>query len=239
VSTEWDGHAKWWQDDFTDGADPEYTDQIVPLTRELLGDRRHVVELGAGEGQLARALIDEGVEVTALDISLRQVALGAQRGAGVSFVQASAEAIPIRPSCADGVLACLMLEHVRDFEAAISQGAALLGDGGRFVVMLNHPLLQTPGSGWIDDHVLDPPEQYWRVGPYLTASELIDEVSPGVHIRFFHRPLSHYVNAMADSGLVIERILEPSPPQSFLDRASEYRDAALIPRLMVLVARPA
>ena len=27
----WEIHARWWQDGFTDGADPEYTEQILPL----------------------------------------------------------------------------------------------------------------------------------------------------------------------------------------------------------------
>ena len=55
-------------------------------------------------------------------------------------------------------------------------------------------------------------------------------------IRFVHRPLSRYLNAMADSGLVLERMLEPAPPPGFLARAPEYGDAATIPRLAVLVA---
>ena len=54
-----------------------------------------------------------------------------------------------------------------------------------------------PGSGWIDDQVIDPPEQYWRIGPYLVEAETIEEVELGVHIRFIHRPLSRYVNALA------------------------------------------
>ena len=44
------------------------------------------------------------------------------------------------------------------------------------MLMLNHPLLQTPGSGWIDDHILG--EQYWRVGPYLRDDHRSEEVSP-------------------------------------------------------------
>ena len=39
---------------------------------------------------------------------------------------------------------------------------------------LNHPLLQVPGSGWIDDHILE--EQYWRVGPYLVEDRSVEEV---------------------------------------------------------------
>ena len=27
----WEDHADWWQRQFTEGADPEYTEQILPL----------------------------------------------------------------------------------------------------------------------------------------------------------------------------------------------------------------
>ena len=56
-------------------------------------------------------------------------------------------------------------------------------------------------------------------------------------IRFVHRPLSRYVNAMAAAGLALERMLEPAPPPGFLARAPEYAEAATIPRLAVLAAR--
>ena len=55
-------------------------------------------------------------------------------------------------------------------------------------------------------------------------------------IPFIHRPLSRYVNAMADAGLVIRHMLEPPPPEGFLAKAHEYREAATIPRLLLLVA---
>ena len=114
--------------------------------------------------------------------------------------------------------------------------ARVLRPGGRFAFFLNHPLLQTPGSGWIDDQVLDPPEQYWRIGPYLVEDESIEEVEKDVFIPFIHRPMSRYVNAMADAGLTLRRMLEPAPPPGFLARAREYEAAASIPRLLVLVA---
>ena len=102
--------------------------------------------------------------------------------------------------------------------------------------ILNHPLIQTPDSGWIDDQVLDPPEQYWRIGPYLIEDVTIEEVEKDVFIPFIHRPLSRYVNAMAASGLVLRQMEEPPPPAGFLARAQEYTDAATIPRLLWLVA---
>ena len=36
----WEQHAEWWQREFTDGADPEYEEQILPLIdRHLAGCR--------------------------------------------------------------------------------------------------------------------------------------------------------------------------------------------------------
>ena len=110
----------------------------------------------------------------------------------------------------------------------------MLRPGGRFLFFLNHPLLQTPSSGWIDDQVLDPPEQYWRIGPYLVEDHSVEEVEKDVFIPFIHRPLSRYVNALADNGLLLTRMEEPAPPPGFLARAAEYEAASSIPRLLFL-----
>ena len=45
------------------------------------------------------------------------------------------------------------------------------------------------------------------------------------------------MNAMAAGGLLVHRMEEPAPPDGFLVRAAEYRDAATIPRLLLLLAR--
>jgi hypothetical protein len=31
----WEQHAGWWQEGFTDGADPGYEEQILPLARRM------------------------------------------------------------------------------------------------------------------------------------------------------------------------------------------------------------
>ena len=50
----WERNARWWQDGFTEGADPEYEEQILPLAAECLAGARRVVDVGTGEGQVAR-----------------------------------------------------------------------------------------------------------------------------------------------------------------------------------------
>ena len=232
----WEQNAAWWQDGFTDGADPEYTEQIVPIAAELLRGARRVLDVGAGEGQLARVAAAQGSQVVATDITWEQIRVAAQRGGGPMVVRNGAAQLPFADASFDAVLACLVFEHISDVDSAIAEVASVLEPGGRFVFMLNRPLLQTPNSGWIDDQMIDPPEQYWRVGDYLIEDETIEEVQQGVFIPFIHRPLSRYVNAMAENQLLVAGMIEPAPPPGFLERASAYEAAATIPRLLVFDA---
>lgn len=233
----WETHATWWQDGFSEGADPEYVEQILPLAADLLAGRRRVLDVGTGEGQVARLVADGGADfVVGVDPTVAQVREAARRGGGPSYLRSGAASLPFADGAFDAVVACLVFEHIEAVDAAIDEVARVLGPGGRFAFFLNHPLLQTPGSGWIDDQVLDPPEQYWRIGPYLDEDHSIEEVEKDVFIPFIHRPLSRYVNALVDAGLVLRHMLEPPPPPGFLARAREYEAAASIPRLLVLVA---
>jgi len=232
----WDRHAQWWIDGFTGGVDPEYEEQIIPLAVAELGGGGRVLDVGCGDGQVARALAATGCSVTGIDPTARNLEVARERGGGPEYVEGAADDLPFLDANFDAVVACLVFEHIDDVDAAIAEVARVLRPGGRFAFFLNHPLLQTPGSGWIDDHMIDPPEQYWRIGPYLVETESIEEVEMGVHIRFLHRPLSRYVNTMSENGLVLERMVEPEPPEGFLARAPEYPLARTVPRLLYMRA---
>ena len=233
----WEAHAGWWQDGFTEGADPEYEEQILPLASAHLQGARRVLDVGCGEGQITRLALAGGAEqAVGVDPTWAQVEEAARRGGGAHYGRADAAALPFPDATFDAVVACLVFEHIRAVDQAIGEVARVLQPGGRFLFLLNHPLLQTPNSGWIDDQILDPPEQYWRIGPYLVEDETIEEVEKDVFIPFIHRPLSRYVNAMSAAGLVLRHMDEPAPPPGFLAGAAEYQAAASIPRLLLLRA---
>ncbi len=234
----WERHAEWWQREFTEGADPEYVEQILPLAEEWLGGFDRVLDIGTGEGQLARRVrAAHGATVVGIDGAHNQVVEARQRGGQVLYGQASALDLPFAAGAFDAAVACLVFEHVDDLDGALAEVARVLRPGGRFILFMNHPLLQTPGSGWIDDQILDPPEQYWRIGPYLSEGAVVEEVTPGTFIRFVHRPLGRYLNRLQEVGLGFEQLVEPAPPPGFVARAPEYAEAASIPRLAVLVSR--
>ncbi|MGH9177295.1 MAG: class I SAM-dependent methyltransferase [Acidimicrobiales bacterium] len=231
----WETHAGWWQEGFTEGADAEYEEQILPLAAEHLAGAARVLDVGTGEGQVARLAAAVGAPaVVGVDPTWAQLSVARARGGGPAYARAEASRLPFPAGAFDAVVACLVFEHIDAVDRAIPEVARVLAPGGRFLFFLNHPLLQTPGSGWIDDHILE--EQYWRIGPYLVEDTSLEEVEKDVFIPFIHRPLSRYVNAMAEVGLVVTRMEEPAPPPGFLARAEEYGEAATIPRLLFLRA---
>ena len=65
----WEAHADWWIDGFTGGIDPEYEEQIIPLVLTELKGHASVLDVGCGEGQLARAIsvASPGIHVVGVD----------------------------------------------------------------------------------------------------------------------------------------------------------------------------
>lgn len=241
VSDPWDEHAEWWRAGFTRGADPEYRDQILPLAVDLIspdaGDR--VLDAGCGEGHVARRLAAAGAAVVGIDSSAAQIAAAGAAGADgpgwgtTRFARADIGSLPFAPASFDAACIVLVLEHAADLGGTVAELARVVRPGGRVVVFLNHPLFQTPDSGWVDDHILD--EKYWRVGEYLNEVTTDEEVDRGVVLPFHHRPLSRYVNAFIDAGCRLVRLLEPPPPASFVALAPAYAQSTAIPRLAILV----
>ena len=227
----WEDHAGWWIDGFTDGADPEYEEQILPMA----GAELEVLDMSSTSAVVtvkSRVLLQRKGAWSPASTRHGTVCELPPSAEVVQLRSSGAAALPFADESFDAAVACLVFEHIDDVDDAIAEVARVLELGGRFCFFLNHPILQTPDAGWIDDHMVDPPEQYWRLGPYLVEASTVEQVEKDVFIRFIHRPMSRYVNALAEHGLVIERMVEPSPPPGFLARSESYAAAAAFPRLL-------
>ena len=80
-NTLWEDNAQWWIDGFTDGADAEYEEQILPLASEELQGMSHVLDVGCGDGQVSRLVKKLGASfVAGVDPTWNQVTVASQRG---------------------------------------------------------------------------------------------------------------------------------------------------------------
>lgn len=229
----WDANASWWKETFTDGADREYEIQIMPLVLDELAGCRRIVDIGCGEGQISRRFAAHGAAVVGVDPSRAQLAnaIAADRR-GIAYVQGMGERLPLCSESVDAAVCCLVIEHAVDADALLGEVARVLAVGGRFLLVVNHPAFQGPGSGFVDDQILD--ERYWRVGPYLKEQWVVERVDSAVSLGFSHRPLSRYINPAVDAGLVLTRLIEPAPRRELLEGSSDPEFERTIPRLCAM-----
>ncbi len=229
----WDAHADWWQASFTNGADIEYEEEVLPFLANECKGARQILDLGCGEGQVARRLAQlRGARVVGIDPSAGQLGHAIPHARKVRYVQGTGECLPFVDGSFDAVVCCLVIEHTADPDVVLEEVARVLAPGGRFLLLINHPMYQGPNSGMIDDQILG--ERYWRVGPYLAESTTIEHVDAEVEIPFSHRPLSRYINPLVAFDLLLTKLWEPAPLPAFLEDSIDPDLEGAIPRLLAM-----
>src|SRR4051794_33225412 len=126
----WEDHARWWQDEFTEGVDPEYTEQILPLVAANLPEGGRLLDVGCGDGQVARVAAAAGLDVVGVDPAWAQVSVASTRpGARVEYVRGGASSLPFRTAAFDAAIACLVFEHIVELDAAVAEVARVIAPG--------------------------------------------------------------------------------------------------------------
>ena len=128
----WEDHAEWWQREFTDGADPEYTEQILPLIHEHLPQGGLMLDVGCGEGQVARMATElNAMKAIGVDPAMTQVRVGAERGAARSTCRDQRPRSALVDGSVDAAVACLVFEHIADVDARSPRWHGCCGPAAR------------------------------------------------------------------------------------------------------------
>jgi ubiquinone/menaquinone biosynthesis C-methylase UbiE len=118
----------------------------VRLLEELVQIKdRDVLDVGCGEGYVARRLAEAGARVVALDPlpgAIEVARATAPEGPSLRYVEGSAEALPFADQSFDAVIFFNSLHHValHAMELALDQAARVLRPGG--VLYVQEPLAQ-------------------------------------------------------------------------------------------------
>ncbi len=222
--TSWDDLAGWWKSEVV--SDPAYQEDVLPLLCELAGSSTTglVLDLGCGEGQGGRVL---GGDIVGVDGSF--VLLGAARET-MPVLQAELPSLnALRNGCAAGAFAVMVLEHLEDMEMFFREVSRVVGAGGWFVVVSNHPAYTAPNSGPIYDTTDG--EYLWRWGPYFERSRSHEPAGPATMV-FHHRPLGDLLTSAASSGWMLDRMVERGLGEEAVRRDPTLAGQQHFPRLV-------
>lgn len=161
-----------------------------------------VLDLGCGEGWLARALHTSGYDTVGVDSSSPLIETAAAAGGG-RFVCLSYEELHESLSVLGGPFPlivsnfALLGETLRPVLANIRQ---LLASGGILIIQTLHPLNVNPASEYVSE---------WRIETFSG----IDEVFP-MPMPYFFRTFGRWVEDLNAEGFRILRVREPLNPDT-------------------------
>ncbi len=224
----WEKMADWYDARQGDAGDVWHRTLIDPALLEVAGDvdGLSVLDLGCGNGYIARKLARGGAQVTGIDASAPIIAHARRRETatplGIEYHVADAARLGIlKGETFDLVVANMSLMDIEDAGGTISEVSRVLAPFGRFVASLSHPCFdQGPTSGWLVEKVGLTRTVTRRVGPYreVFSAPIPWRIEGKVHETLgFHRPLSWYFRTLSAAGFLVRRFEEPAPTEEFLE----------------------
>jgi SAM-dependent methyltransferase len=183
------------------------------LFLELLpGPSGRTLDLGCGEGRLARDLASRGYDVAGVDASPTMVAAAHDAAPAMEVHVADAADLPFPASSFGLVVAFMSLQDVDDLPGAVREAARVLRPGGRLCLAVVHPL---SSAGSFESRTAT--SRFVIQGSYLDESVTdVTAERDGLAMRFVsrHRPLESYTEELAANGLLIERVREAKLPEA-------------------------
>ena len=224
----WDKLSEWWIRGIEDNESSEYVEIIVPLVEGILSTKKTILDVGTGTGLVAKEAkrVTEHATIVGGDISMRQLRYAKEVTSGVQFVQHSIDEMPYKDEKFDGVICSMVLEHVESLLKAVSEIARILEKGGTLLIIMNHPVFQSPGSGPTAPYS-DNPDAIWGIGDYLTETSDFEKITPDLEVLYAHRTLSTYFNALSRENFIIQSVIEKSLPSGISG----------IPELLIVLCR--
>jgi SAM-dependent methyltransferase len=213
LSEAWEDNAKAWIAWAREPGHDSYWQFHRDLFFELVPPPRgRTLDIGCGEGRLARDLATLGHDVAAVDASPTMLAAARQAAPEMELHLADAADLPFSDASAYLVIAFMSFQDVDDLDGAIREAARVLAPGGRLCLAIVHPL---SSAGAFETRTATSP--FVIEGSYLDESVTDNTFErSGLAMRFVsrHRPLQAYTDALAANGLLIEALREPALPDS-------------------------
>ena len=215
--TSWERVATWYDGWVGDRGSAYHRELAIPAVLDLLQPRpgERIIDVGGGQGVLAPPLVEAGASVTVVDASAKLVASAKRRHRslrGARFLVGDARRLPamadLEAESFDAATFLLSIQDMDDLDEVIRGVDWALKREARVVLLMTHPAFRQPRhSGWGFDEGRK--LTYRRVDAYLGEMAVpMKSLGAGPPTRSFHRPISTYVNALAEAGFATDAMLE-------------------------------
>ena len=116
--------------------------------------RPRILDIGCGEGTYDYRLVRRGARVVGFDIHKERLRQAARHhlGRDLLFVEARAEAIPVRSGSFDYVMSLCVFEHLANDGQVLAEARRALRPGGRLVLTLDSLSRPDVPESWRDHH---------------------------------------------------------------------------------------
>jgi SAM-dependent methyltransferase len=216
----YDGIADWYDTEFQPEPPTETWETVVRLLGEPSGS---LIDVGCGTGTYAVGLVEQGWDVTGVDVSEDMLRRAAARG--VRTVQTDATELPFEDASFDAAVSVFTHTDFDDFPGAIREIARVLRPGGPFVYVGAHPCWVGPHSTYDADRgfpVLHP-GWYRRVARYSQAPGVWRASGVRIRVGAVHMPLGLFLQTFLDAGFGLEHVEEPDGREYSYSLALRWR----------------
>ncbi|KAG7123629.1 hypothetical protein HYQ44_002265 [Verticillium longisporum] len=226
----WNKNSNFWDTTLGEGNDM-FTQLILPTIEELaeVQPRHRVLDLGTGNGIVARRLARRGVAVLATDYSPQQIENARKRsqdlGLSISYELLDLLSRDALDAFAaehaeefDVITGSMLLKELSDLTELSKFLPKVLKPTGRIIMANLHPCFHKPGAhriievienqdtGVQEFHTSIKISKYLNIGP-VQSQALRGQPEPLI---WFHRPIHQLLEPFFDAGLLMNKVREPS-----------------------------
>jgi SAM-dependent methyltransferase len=193
------------------------------------------IDIGCGEGRVARDLKALGHNVVAVDVSPTMVDFVKAADPSMQAMVADAARLPFDDGAADLAIAFMSLQDVDDMPMAIREAGRVLEQGGAFCLSVVHPINSAGrfegldlGARFVIDTSYLEPHRY---------QDSIERENLRMTFNSRHWPLEAYFRALQESGFVVEALTEPTVDETSIAERIDRARWRRLPLFLDLRAR--
>lgn len=222
-------YAEWLEGDIgTRGR--AFTTVVTNHMLATIGDVRdkNVLDLGCGEGYLARELALRGAKVWGIDVAPTMIELARSKDpdGSINYIVGDiTQALPYGNGCFDLVVCNMVLMDMECITFTVKEVARILKRSARFIFSIVHPCFFDALGGWVDTNSFQPALRFKaRYTEQILYMKRLVGLSSDRRVAHYNRPIQDYIKPLLENDLCISDFLETSFSREYLEATGLFEE---------------